>query len=74
MAVDPVVVLLVDVARMSADRSTRDSDRLAPESFCLVLDKQGAASTGKTRRDSGDSRLDSAYGYQGTKRADVTGG
>ena len=46
---------------MSADRSTCDSDRLAPKSFCLVLDRQVAAPTGKTRRDSGDSRLDSAY-------------
>jgi len=45
---------------MSAHRSTGNSDCLAPQSFCLVLDPEITAPARKTGSNGRDSRSDPA--------------
>jgi hypothetical protein len=55
-----VIAMVSGLAPMSANRSTGNSDRLAPQSFCLVLDPEITAPARKTGSNSRDSRFDPA--------------
>src|SRR5215472_14178944 len=56
-----VVAMVSGLAPVSANRSTCNSDRLAPQSLCVVLDPEIAAPTGKTASNGGDSCFDPAH-------------
>jgi transposase InsO family protein len=59
--VGSTVTVVVGLAKMSSDRSTRDGRRLAPQSLRLVLDQEVTTPPRTTGRRCGDTRLDSAH-------------
>jgi len=58
---DSVVAMVSGLAPMSANRSTCNSNRLAPQSLCVVLEPEITALAGKAASNGRDSCFDPAH-------------